>query len=67
MLGLELGALIFTLRSTTFLQWSMAMCIVWLLMDVSPFTTMLLHHDSEIDYRHTYISRSDIHYVYLYI
>lgn len=48
-LGLPLGALIFTSWITTLLQWSTAMCIVWLSNDVIPLTTTLLDQLNDID------------------
>lgn len=49
-LRLELGALIFNFRRITSVQWSIATCIIWLLIDVKPLTTMLLDHMNVIDW-----------------
>lgn len=48
-MGLLLGARIRDFWITTLVEWSMAMFIIWLLIEVNPLITKLLHHMMEID------------------
>lgn len=48
--GLPLGALIFTFLTATLLQLSIAICIVWLFIDLNPLTTTLLHQNNDTDW-----------------
>lgn len=71
-LGLELGALIFTFLTTTLLQLSIAICIVWLFMDLNPLTTTLLHQNNDTDWIYKYrdicyLCLAELGIMYIYI